>query len=346
MITLEHFRATLPEAIGDNQVLQLAFLHHCFPENYHAEEVSVCREAFPFMSFKIVAADGYLAAKGVSRAVAQFQDGMAWLLQIPMPVDLPAHASALLGLAVGTHAPGALDTRAWWQALLVEVRRRDTALASMLEVVLKYRSLVLDAAEMDARLLAVGLMAEPRQFEPQALARFLTFKRKEPFPYSPDFFQNVLSIYVMDAALSIAICTDGERKAESEQAVSRALAEQFQKTKAALQKQAEWRARAWVSGLAIGGLILIVSSCTWFFVWDQDAVQIRGHWKQAEWAFFLLSGPVAAVLTLTRILYFLLQGRKLNVDLRSLADRLRTCFLRRWQRRLQLPVDLVAKPNN
>lgn len=328
MSILTEFHSKIPHAQGDNAVLQAAFLRHLFPENFVLSEIQGRRKQFQFDSFKLLAADGWLALAGDADAQSRFRKGWARLLDGQMvPAELPNHRPALLGLALACRADASLpESRVWWQNLVVLVRQNHDRMASLLEVVLGWIAPISPANPLEVFALAGGLFQPAPHWDAARLAAFLQGQRKCRYPYSDDFFEDALRIYVSDFALEICLRYEKE--------LLPGLQQQLQ---SALQRLAHRKAEWQVTAAALLVMLWMIAACYFLFAQGGAAFDLRARWDELSWVFLWLSGPFSAAVSIFRILFFGIQGRSLDLDLAKMRDRYAAYLLRRWAKYLKLP---------
>lgn len=329
MSILQEFQFSIPKAEGDNGVLQNAFLHHLFPDTVRLSDVLAQRSLIQYDSYKLVAADGWLALQGDAAARIRFELGMVGVLNAAvLPEDLPYHRPALLGLALGCRRFGLmLDARAWWHSLLTHVRREEPRMAYLLEVVLGWTSVQPPSDGLEVYALAAGLLEPEKPFwEAGAMARFLHAQRKCHFPYAEDFFENMLRVYVMDFAMEICL--------RYETVLLPGLAQQIH---SALEQLALRQATRQTIAVTVLIYVWMIAACYFLFGKGEVALDLRARWDEVGWVFLWLSGPVSAFVSMFRLIFFAITRRSLDLDFVKVRDRWSGFLLRRWRPLLKLP---------
>jgi hypothetical protein len=334
MIVIAQFAAQIPEAVGDNKVLQGYFLHHLFPSNFQLPTVQEEREAlFHLRSYKLVAADGFARVAG---AESRFEAGMDWLCSISMPQDLEYNGMALLGLAIGLRQGSTAIWERWWQdSVLHQLRRNDAepGLAGLLAAISGIDERPFAPTHFPEYVLAAGLLSQPPTWEAEPLGEYLLTTRKLSFPYHDDFLRCMLAVFIQDQAIAKALLSSEEIAALERSAVT----QQWSAIEANLAKSADRKARLVVTTVAVCALVVIIASCGAMFSWHSLALAHRAEWDEWKWVALWVGGPLPGITLLLRILFFALRRRPLDLDLKTLHRAYKLRLQRRWSKKLLTP---------
>jgi hypothetical protein len=303
-------------------------------------------------SYKTVAARGYSAAAGEDFA---FPDAMNGLTRIKHPMGLVENAPALLGLALGLRYHRNPHHLAWWEMQLRQLPATapGKSFERFLENIrdpdqhpflVKSLSRVLpgDAATESVNqeplwrdevlALASGILRPIPYWDKHELAQFLIVQRKSSFPYSDDFFFNMLTIRVEDFALAQMVLGPAERAADE--------ARHLASIQDALAAWADRRAHRVASVLAIVATAVCFTLSFLFFVRWPDANELRDFWDVLKWATLGLGGPVPALVYLLPKFLGLLRGGAWKLDFSWIQQKISLGIVHRWQRRLMLPLTI------
>ncbi len=334
MIVITQFAAQIPEAVGDNKVLQGYFLHHLFPGNYPLAKIQEEREALRHSrSYKLVAANGFARIAGPD---SRFEEGMNWLCSIVVPEDLHYNGMALLGIAIGLREGSTVIWEKWWRDWILNPLRMNPAeagLANMLAVVSGIDGGRFEPTDVVEYTLAASLLAQPPSWEAVPMSAYLHHTRKRAFPYHDDFLRCMLAVFIQDQAIAQAMLSSAEI-AELE---ANAAAKQSAAIEANLAAMADHKARIMVTIVAICTLSVIVLCCGGLFAWHDGALASRAEWDEWKWILLWVGGPVSAGTLLLRILSFAFRRKPLNLDLQKIHRTYKIKLLGRWRRKLLPP---------
>jgi hypothetical protein len=340
MNIIDHFETQIPVAVGDNHVLQVYFLHRLFPDTYDLEECKREREVLSGQrSYKLVGADGFALAAGVE---GRFEKGMDWLCGIDFPKELYAHGIALLGIAIGIQVQKKPAWMVWWDKCLAQLggTAETQPLAHLLAVVSGRQAPLSVHGSLDELELVQGLFAHPPQWDKEVLAKYFTYMRKRTFPYYEDFFRLMLAVYLMDHAMTHAM----KSSAELAEMKRKAAQEYLSQTEHALAAFADRSARRIVVALAVITVIVNLAACTLLFVGYDHAPVLRNFWDVTKWITLWLSGPVAALTWILRILTFALRRQPITLDLQTWHAYFLKLLISRWRHRLKLDLFPTHNP--
>jgi hypothetical protein len=180
--------------------------------------------------------------------------------------------------------------------------------------------------------LAQGMLSQPPQWDAHQMGSYFTKMRKQPFPYSEDFFRLMLAVFLMDKAIALAMRSLDELANLAKSSAAGQSAETEKKLHAFVER----RTRTIVTLAVSVGLAVMLMACGLLFVWQEQAPQMRTLWDDAKWVTLWFSGPISAILLLFRILWFALRRQPVQLDVERLHRWYHALLLRRWHRRLGL----------
>lgn len=341
MIVLEHFFDRLEQPKGPFEAIQHAFQHFLFPTAFPSSD-------FPDMlpqgySYWRVAVWGYRTQSTDEAirltALEALREEWAWLRGIPLPDLMCSNRVALLGLALGqiSLGPCSLEDE-WWRKVLQDVHHHQPSVRAFLEYLLWRKKI---ESEMDPDglfTLASQLILQPLACDETALADFLTKMRKRPYPYygSQETFRNMLAVYVEDAAVCRLLAAEQHFREGYPVMVQKAVEGQMQGVSDALAQAMARRARLLVSLAALVAMGWMVWASCYLFVTGIEPFPAKEAWEQVKWAAILFSGPVSLTLSLAGLIFYMVKGRKLSLDVARISERYAAYLTRRWKKRLRL----------
>jgi hypothetical protein len=341
MILLEHFFERLEQPKGPFEAIQHAFQHFLFPKAFPSSD-------FPSTlphghSYWRVAVWGYRAqspdeAIGLT-ALEALREEWAWLRGIPLPDLMSSDRVALLGLALGQNSLGPCSPEdEWWRGVLQAVHGHQPSLRAFLEYLLWRKKIESELDPDGLFTLASQLILQPSACDATALAGFLNEMRKRPYPYygSQDTFRNMLAVYVEDHAVHRLLAAEQHFREGYPALVQKAVESQMQAVSDALAHTMARRARLRVSLAALVAMTWMVWASCYLFIIGIEPFPAKAAWEQVKWAAILFSGPVSLFLSLAGLVFFMVKGRKLSLDVGHITERYAAYLTRRWKKRLRL----------